>query len=149
MRFFRLAATAAVLLGLTACGSGGPGGLGGLLGGAFQCNPGTQVQLANPAPNQAVSGGIGSIEIVANGNGNTLYNTYNQWDLELTSNLGDPPVTSGSLNLTSDTGGPHPYQSDFYYSGSIQPLPSGRIWTVELNQTSNNCTPYPLQSFST
>ncbi|MEO6912611.1 MAG: hypothetical protein ABI182_01145 [Candidatus Baltobacteraceae bacterium] len=149
MRFYRLAAAAAVLLGLAACGSGGAGGIGGILGGgALECNPGTQVQLANPGPNQSVGGGIGSIEIVANGNNNTLYSTYNQWNLQLISNLGDQ-VTSGSLNLTADPNGPHPYQSDFYYSASIQSLPSGRIWTVELNQTSNNCTPYPLQSFST
>ncbi|MDQ2680117.1 MAG: hypothetical protein M3Y21_03720, partial [Candidatus Eremiobacteraeota bacterium] len=131
------------------CGSSGIGGIGGLLGGQTQCNPGTQVQLARPSPNQVVSGGIGSIEIVASDQNNILYSTYGQWDLLLTSNLGDQIPASGPLNLIPDRGGPQPYQSDYYYSASIQSLPSGRTWNVQLNNTGTNCTPFPLQSFST
>ncbi len=64
MPLTRLALAASLVLALTACGGGG---LGSVLGpnpnnGAPQCNPGTQVQLANPQYGQSgVNGNIGQI----------------------------------------------------------------------------------------
>ncbi len=150
MSYARALALGGALLALTACGSGG-GALGGIFGGSgFQCNPGTQVQLANPTNGQSgVNPNIGSITIVANGNNNTLFNTYRNWSLVLSDNV-DPQMQSSQLNLVSDPNGPHPYGSDFYYSASIQSLPSGRTWNVGLQQNSNGyCSAYPLYTFST
>jgi hypothetical protein len=114
-----------------------------------QCDPGTQVQLANPQPGQTgVNPGIGSITIVANGNNNTLYNTYSQWNLILQDNFGNT-VQGGQLNLTPYPNGPHPYASDFYYQSSIPSLPFGRNWNVGLVQSFSNCAPYSLFGFST
>ncbi len=146
MNALRMTTFAMVLLGVTACAGGVGTSLG---GGPLQCNPGTQVQLARPFPGQAgVNGNIGSVEIVANGNNNVLYSTYTQWNLVLTDSLGDR-VLSGPLNLVADPNGPHPFASDFFYSGSIQLLPAGITWNVQLNQGNSNCTPFPLNSFST
>lgn len=150
MNFIRLAAAVAVGMGLSACGSG----VGGVLGNlnpisTLQCAPGTAVQLANPQPNQAgVPGNIGQIVIVASGQSNTLYNTYGQWNLTLTSQSGYT-INGGNLTLTSYPNGPHPYASDFYYASSIGSLPSGMTWSVQLNEPGANCTGVPLNSFST
>lgn len=137
-------------LALAACGAGGsnnslPGGLG------FQCNPGTQVQLARPAPAQSGASNVNQIEIVANGNGNTLYNSFGQWNLVVQDNFGDPPVTTNALNLVADPGAPHPYSSDFYYAGNLGlTLPAGATWTVTLEQQPyGSCVPAPVGSFST
>jgi hypothetical protein len=148
----RLSIAAALALGLSACGGGG-NGIGGILGGLNpsgpSCNAGTQVQLANPQPGQAgVSTTIGQITIVANGNNNTLYNTYNQWYLTLTGNGFGNVIQGSNLNLVSYPSGPHPYPSDFYFSSNIGQLPSGTTWQVNLVQqgTGSVC---PLNSFST
>ena len=139
--------TSALLAGallLGGCSTLGSGILGGLT-----CNPGTQVQLASPTSNQTgVSPGIGSITIVANGNNNTLYSTYNQWQITLTDNFGGS-VSGSQLSLVPDPSGPHPYPSDFYYSSSIGQLTAGRTWTVYLVENNNLCSPDSLGSFST
>jgi hypothetical protein len=146
-RIAALVAAGLCLLASTSCsGVGLPGGI---FGGLLACNPGTQVQLASPAPNQSgVSSNIGQIIIVANGNSNTLYNTYAQWQFTVVDNFNNQ-LTGGSLNLVPDPSGPHPYASDFYYSSSIPQLTPGRTWNVELLQNGNSCTPASVGSFST
>lgn len=152
MSILRLTLVSGLLVALTACGGGG--GLGGVIGGLNPgsgpfCNAGTQVQLARPQPGQTgVPTNIGQIEIVANGNSNNLYNTYTQWYLTLTDQFGDT-ITGGNLRLTSDTSGPHPYTSDFYYVSSISQLPANATWQVNLNDQSGSGGVCPLNSFST
>lgn len=153
MSHIRLTLAATLLVALTACGSGGLGGsLGGLNpinGGGPICNSGTQVQLANPQPFQTgVPGNIGQIIIVASGNNNNLYSTYNQWFLTLRDQYGDL-ITGSNLTLVPDPNGPHPYQSDYYYASNIGQLPSGATWQVNLNDQSGVGGVCPLNSFST
>jgi hypothetical protein len=151
----QLLALSVAVLGLTACGAGGYSNNNGSYnpignnGFGITCDPGTQVQLANPQPGQTgVPGNIGSITIVANGNANTLYNTFSSWNVILSDNFGNT-VVGGQLNLVPFNNGPHPFPSDFYYSSSIQTLPSGRSWNAGLVQTFSNCAPYSLFGFST
>jgi hypothetical protein len=153
MAITRYAAGAALLLlALTGCGGGGAGGLlGGLGGGSnFQCDTGTREQLANPAPNQTgVPTNMGQITIVADGNANTLYSTYNQWNVVLQTGFGQQ-IQGGPLTLVSYPSGPHPYASDFYYASSIPALNPGTTYNVLLEQNNGlNCTAVPLNSFST
>lgn len=152
MQTMRFIAPFAAVLALSACGGGG--GLGGVLGGLGgntpQCDPGTTVQLANPAPNQFnVSPNIGQITVVANGNADTLYNTYPQWSVQLTS-FGGPPIQGGPLQLVDGRNFTHPFQSDFYYASSMPALPQGVTWNATLVENNgNSCTAYPMQSFTT
>ena len=151
MSFIRLVLASLLVIGLTACsGSGGIGNILGPIGNTqIQCDPGTQVQLANPQPGQnGVSTNVGQITIVANGQNNTLYNTYGQWFLTLTDQFGNT-IQGGNLSLVSDPTGPHPYGSDFYYGSNVGQLPAGATWTVRLNEQNAACTPVPLQTFST
>jgi hypothetical protein len=152
MSYLQILAFGSMLLALTACGGGG--GLGSVLGnnGPIECNPGTQVQLANPTPAQSgVNPNIGSITIVANGSNNTLYNSYGQWNLQLVDTFSGQTITGGQLSLVADPNGPHPYASDFYYQASIPQLQPGQNWNVQLveNQSYATCSPYPLNAFST
>ena len=157
MRLFRPAImTTLAALVLSGCGSSGsgnsnPGGTFPVPGGppVSQCT-GTQVQLANPTPYQSgVSPTIGSITVVANGNNNALYSTYQQWQVLLFDNFNDPPIIGNALQLVPDKNGPQPYNSDFYYSSSLQGqyLQPGTTWTVVLSN-SQGCE-VPLQSFQT
>jgi hypothetical protein len=141
------------LLALAACAGGGSSGTAGIPnpGSSNICDPDSQgLQLARPGPGQTgVSSGTNTIEIVSNGNGDTLFRSYQQFDLILRDNFGNQLVT-GPLNLVSDPNGPHPYNSDFYYSGTLQSgLISGDFYTVYLNAPNTNCTPGVVGSFST
>ncbi|HLI95551.1 MAG TPA: hypothetical protein VKT72_05605 [Candidatus Baltobacteraceae bacterium] len=152
MPLTRLALTASLVLALTACGGGG---LGSVLGpnpiNNVQCNPGTQVQLANPLPGQTgVSTNTSQITIVANGSNNFLYNSYSQWNVTLVPQYGGgPPIQGGPLSLVPDPNGPHPFSSDFYYNSNVGSLPSGVTWDVQLSEQFGNCLPVPLNTFST
>ena len=115
------------------------------------CALGFQAQIARPAPSQTGVGNISSIEIVANGNNNNLYNAYQSYDLLVTPS-GAPPqqgIASNFLTLApADANGPHPYASDYYYNANLgENIPSG-YWDVYLNAQSN-CQPYYLGSFGT
>jgi hypothetical protein len=149
----RLLFLAAITFALTACGGGGssysPANPFNPNPFTAQCDPGTSVQLANPQPGQTgVSPTMGSVTIVASGNNNTLYATYPNWNVVLTDNFGNQ-FTGGSLNLVSYPSGPHPYQSDFYYSSSIPTLPTGRQWAAGLVNTASGCSPIFLGDFYT
>ena len=152
MSILRLGISSALALALTACS--GSGGIGSIIGGganALQCDAGTRVQLANPQSFQSgVSSNVGQITIVADGNSNTLYNTYGQWNVVLTPAFSGYPIQGGSLTPVPYPNGPHPYASDYYYSSSVQGLTPGTNWNVSLQQnTGTPCTPIPLGSFST
>ncbi len=141
------------VLALAACGGGGSTGTNGIPnpGSNALCDFNSQgLQLARPGPGQTgVSSGTNTIEIVDNGNGDQLFSSYQQFDLILRDNFGNTLVT-GPLNLVSDPNGPHPYASDFYYSGTLQGgLVSGDFYTVYLNAPNTNCTPGQVGSFST
>lgn len=145
------AAGIACAFALAACsGGGGGGGSSPLPPGGYNgsCDPGTAVSLANPAPNSyGVPSNTGSVTIVANGNNNTLYNTYSGWSLFLQSSFGNT-LYGGTLSLVSDPNGPHPYASDFYYQSNLQQqLQAGQTYTVVL--ANSNCNGVAVGQFST
>ncbi|PZR58284.1 MAG: hypothetical protein DLM50_04005 [Candidatus Meridianibacter frigidus] len=142
----------AIALVLTAC-AGGTGGLGGIIGGGgFQCNPGTQVQLARPQ-NQAFASNVSSLEIVASDNNTVLGQSPGSWFLQAQGNFSGQPVFTSALGAVPDPGGFHPFPNDFFFSGSLgTTLPAGETWTVSLvqGQAGNaTCTPLTLGEFST
>lgn len=166
----RLAAVCATLAMLTACG-GAAGGYGSIFNpgnpsygggyGSTQCDPGTQVQLANPMPYQTnVNTSIGQITIVADGNANPLGDGPQYWQLNVSDGGGPGQGDSfytNALQPVPDPSGPHPYGSDYYYQGtfSYQLLP-GQNWTVTLINTAGGgnygqgCTSGPIVgNFST
>jgi hypothetical protein len=113
------------------------------------CDAGTLVQLAGPTQGQSgVPTTIGRVTIVADGNSNTLYNTYNQWTITLADNTGQS-WPGASLGLVPDPGGPHPYPSDFFYASTIPSLSLGRTYTASLSEPGAACQPISLGSFST
>lgn len=135
-------------LALGACSSAAAiGNPGGRL--PVPCITGTIQQLAGPTAGQAaVPTTVGQVILVAYGNGNTLYNTYTQWQTTLVDNLG-MPTPGGQLRLVSDATGPHPYPSDFYYGSTLPQLVAGRTYAVYLSMTNGSCQPISLSSFST
>ena len=155
MSILRLGLAASLLVAFAGCsGSGGVGNILGPITGpggptSFSCDPGTQVQLANPQSYQSgVSPNIGQIVIVANGNNNNLYTSYGQWNVTLSDQFGNS-VYGGNLQPYSYPSGPHPYGSDFYYSSSIGQLPQGDTWNVSLSEPGNSCYPLQIGTFST
>lgn len=151
MSLTRYAVGAALLLALTGCGGGGTGGLLGGLGGSMQsCYTGTNLQLASPTAFQTgVPSNIGQITLVADGSSNTLYSTYNQWNVVLQTNFGQQ-IAGGPLTLVPFPNGPHPFPSDFYYASSVPTLNAGTTYNVLLEQNNGlNCTAVPINSFST
>ncbi len=154
LRCPRFIALSAAALGLASCaGSGGifGSGNGGIFGNGFSCNPGTQVQLANPLPFQSnVNPNIGAITIVANGNNNYLGQNYQTFNVTLIDNFGNQ-ILGGTLQLVTDPNGPHPYSSDYYYQSAIGSLQFNETYAADLtlvNVNFNSCS-YPLQSFQT
>ncbi len=149
MNSLRTIAIAAMLLSITACSGSGGNNLGGLFGGngLGGCNPNTQVTLARPITGQSGVGSINLIEIVASGSNNTLYQTYQSWQLQVQDSFGN--VTSGgNLNLVPDRNGYQPYPMDFYYASSFPKLPTGVSYTVYLIQH-GLCSGYNVGGFST
>ena len=131
-------------------GNAGTGG--GVFGSSTSCNPGTDVQLANPIPFQSgVNPNIGQIVIVANGNNNALAQNYQSLNITLIDSFGNS-TSGGALQAADGRSDPHPYNSDFYYQSGFGPLQPGMTYTAELTvvnvSTFNSCT-YTLQSFRT
>lgn len=152
MKVLRILAPALLLAGLCACGGGGGGGLfggGNPIGFGTECNTGTAEELANPQPN-TYAPGANQITLVASGNNNNLYSSYQNWYVYVVNTYTGQTIQGNQLTLVSDPNGPHPYQSDFYYGSSLQQsLPGGGSWNVYLAQYSGSCTAIPLQSFTT
>lgn len=151
----RLARALIVAVSLTlAAGCGGGGSSSGTVpppNSFGVCDPGTQVTLANPLSGQTgVSTGTNRIEIVANGNTNTLYQSYANFDIILVDNFGNR-ISSGPLGLVSDPGGIKPYPSDFYYAATLPAgLNFGMNYSAYLNIFSSSCSQLPfLGSFNT
>jgi hypothetical protein len=151
MPLIRLGLAASLVLMLTACGGGGLGGVLGPNPNPLQCDPGTQVQLANPQSGQTgVSPNSGQIIIVADGSTNTLHDNPAAWYITLTPQFGGASfMQGGALTPADGRTLTHPWASDFYYSSSIGSLTSGATWNVQLNEQNANCTPVNLGSFST
>jgi hypothetical protein len=143
--FFVSLLVASSMLALMGCGGGGSSGT----SGPIPCNVGTLVQLASPTQGQTgVSTTNGQVIIVADGNTNTLFNTYTQWIITLVDNTGQP-WTGASLRLVADPSGPHPYPSDFFYASTIATLIAGRTYSASLSEPGNACQPISLGAFST
>jgi hypothetical protein len=149
----RVLAAGALGLGLTACGGGGNGGSFSPYGSsglyADAC-AGTQVALASPqAGAYNVPTNIGQITIVANGSGNALSQNPAAFTLEVSDSgyMQGDYFTTSPLNPVSDTNGPHPYASDYYYQLNFsQQLLTQQTWTVYL--VSAACS-QPVGQFST
>jgi len=113
------------------------------------CNTGTSQTLANPtAQSSGAPTNVGAITIVAFGNNNILYTSYNQWIVTMVDNTG-MAWTGGPLRLVSDPSGPHPYPSDFYYASNIPMLTAGRTYQVSISEPSSACVPQGIGAFST
>lgn len=139
VRFARALAVASLFVA-AGCGGGGSSSGTGLPPQNFGvCDPGTQVSIANPVPNASgVSPSIGRIEIVANGNNNTLFQSYTNFDVILVDQFRNQ-ITGGPLSLTSDPGGYKPYTSDFYYNSTIPGLQFGMQYNAFLNIFNSPC----------
>ncbi|MBV9440982.1 MAG: hypothetical protein JOZ24_13420 [Candidatus Eremiobacteraeota bacterium] len=145
--------TVAALLAAAACSGGSSSsGTSPVPTNGVYCDPGTTVQLARPFPGQTgVSTGTNSIEIVASGNNNTLYQSYTSFDIILQGHFSGR-FSTNALNLApSDPSAPHPYSSDYYYTGTLsQSLAAGDTYDAYLNIFNSSCTQLPyLGSFST
>jgi hypothetical protein len=114
------------------------------------CDPGTQVSISNPQPNSTgVSPSIGRIEIVANGNNNTLYQSYTNFDVLLRDQFGTI-ITGSQLSLAPPDKSYQPFSSDFYYNSNVSGLQFGTTYQAFLNIYSSPCQqPAYLGSFST
>lgn len=110
------------------------------------CSIGTQVQLANPLPNASgVPTNIGQIQIVVNAGNDILGSS---WNMILVDQFGSK-IQGGTLTLTTDRGGPHPFPTDYYYNASVSQLTPGDVYNVYLNQFTSQCTPLFVNSFAT
>ncbi len=140
---------AAATIALAACGGGS--GSNGSVPSNGPCLPGdTQATLAVPNNGTFQSASsITKLELVTNGNSNSFASSYGQYMLVAIG--GGASVVSGNLSLVADPGAPHPYGSDFYYSGGVNSNQffSGVTYTVYLNTQSSNCTPTPIGQFQT
>lgn len=148
-RMFLVAVSA---ISVTACGGGGSSS------GTLPPNPNesvcaqdTQVQIAVPSPNSYGNGSPSQIVIVANGQNNSLYQSYQNFDLLIAPPNTNPVTNSYSsvyLSLTSGNGAPKPYPSDYYYSASTPNLPYSSAYSVYLNNPTGYCQPQYLGTFS-
>lgn len=153
LRFFLLSITAVALASCSGAGGLlGNSGAGGIFGSSATCNPGTDVQLANPLPFQSgVNPSLGQVTIVANGNTSALAQNYQSLNITLVDDFGNR-ISGGALQPVDGRSYAHPYNSDFYYQSGFGPLQSGMTYTAELTVvnagTFNSCA-YTLQSFRT
>lgn len=151
-RFFSIAAALALASCSGAGGLLGNGGIGGIFGPSVSCNPGTDVQLADPLPFQSgVNPNIGHVTIVADGNNNPLGQNYQSLNITLVDGFGNL-ISGGALQLVDGRNLAHPYSSDFYYQSGFGALQSGMTYTAEitvLNSSTFNSCSYALQTFRT
>ena len=150
MHVLRAAAVAVMLLGMSACSGSTTGskilGAGTSLG---QCQPGTQVQLAQPTQGQTVTQPVGGVFIVANGVNNILYQSYQDWWLVAQDSSGNV-VTGLRLVLIPSANAPsvpQPYPSNTYYFSQFGGLLTGTTYTIFL--TVSGCQGENVGSFST
>jgi hypothetical protein len=138
----RLARAAVVLLSaglLAACGGGSTGSTPPNNNYGY-CDPDAQnITTARPTPGFPTNNG--NVEIVSSSGNDSLHSGYQFFDLNLVDNFGNRFAT-GPLSIVQDNGGPHPFNSDFYYSGTVSGgLPTNDTFAVYLNDPNTNCTP--------
>lgn len=132
----------ASLLAITACGGGGSAGTAPVPFSQY-CGNDTQYALAKPQSGANISTGSQTFEIVASGNNNQIYQSYQNFQLILVpQNNTNQGVTTGQLSLTSDRSGYQPFSSNYYYNAQLQTnLQPGQLYNVFLNASTSNCTP--------
>jgi hypothetical protein len=110
------------------------------------CSVGTQVQLSNPLPNSSgVPTTIGQVQIVVNANTDLLGSSWNTYLVD----FGGNKIQGGTLKLTTNPGGPHPFPNNYYYNSTIPQLTFGDSYNVYINQFTSQCTPALVGSFGT
>ena len=130
----------------TACSGGGSSGAAPVPNTQF-CGNDTQYALANPQSGQSITANSNAtIEIVASGNNNQIYQSFKNFELLLVpaNNNGSTAgqVATGALSLTGANAAFVPFPSDFYYNGTLQSgLQSGLQYNVYLNAFTTNCVP--------
>jgi len=131
------------LLAMTACGGGGGSTGTNPVPNYGQCGNDTSYQLARPQSGSNIGTGNQTFEIVASGNNNQIYQSYQNFQLVLVpQNSNSGGITTGPFSLANDKGGYAPFQSDFYYSTQLQGnLQFGQTYNVYLNAFTSNCTP--------
>ncbi len=138
----KLIVLGATLIELSAC-SGGSSGTSPVPNTQF-CGNDTQYALARPQSGQGISTGVSTVEIVVNGNNNQIAQSFANFDLLFVpANNNGQTVATGSLSVTSDKGGYQPFNSDYYYNGTIASpgLAPGTLYNVYVNAFTSNCTP--------
>ena len=145
----RAFAVLGALVTMTACSGGGSSGTSPVPNTQF-CGNDAQYALARPQTGLSISAGTGgTVEIVASGNNNQIYNSFKNFELLFVpaNNNGSTQgqVITGPLSLTSDSNGYAPFTSNYYYNGTIannqSGLISGVVYNVYLNAFTTNCTP--------
>ena len=145
-RVGKLALLASILAATACSGGGGSTGAAPVPNTQF-CGNDTQYALANPQNGQSTSANTNStIEIVASGNNNQIYQSFKNFELLLVpaNNNGSTngQVSTGALSLTGANGAIAPFPSDYYYNGTLQSgLQSGLQYNVYLNAFTTNCVP--------
>jgi hypothetical protein len=135
---FRLAAFAALTLGVSACGGSTS---------SNTCYPGAASEIVIPTGGTNAPGTT-QVTIALQARSDLLGNS---WNLLLRDSFGST-VSTDPLTLISGTGLPHPFpDTDYFYSANIaspSTLPANRSWRVYLNQFNSSCTARYLATFS-
>lgn len=127
--------------GVTACGGGSSSSGTSPVPNYGFCGNDTSYALARPQSGGTITAGQ-TIEIVASGNTNQIYQSYQNFDLILVPANNSGNAVTGSLATASDPSGYKPFSSDFYYSGTLQTgLIPGQQYNVYVNSYTSNCTP--------
>ena len=134
----RLAAFAALALGVSACGGSTS---------SNTCYPGAASEIVRPAGG-AYAPGTTQITIALQARSDLLGSS---WNLLLRDSVGSV-VSTDTLILIDGSALPHPFpDTDYFYSANISSpstLPAGRSWRVYLNQFNSSCTARYLATFS-
>ncbi len=64
-----------------------------------------------------------SVEIVSSSQTDQLHGRPDQFDLNVVDTTFGQELDTGPLSLVPDLSGPHPYTTDFYYSGTFRTAP--------------------------
>jgi hypothetical protein len=152
-RSARALSIAAATIALAAC-SGGSSGTGSVPQTNGPCLPSdTQATLAVPNNSNGSfvnPSSINQLVLVTNGNNNSFATTFANYMLVAVGG-GGTNVVSQNLGLVPRNGAPQPYNSDYYYAGSVNSgqFFSGVTYTVYLNTQNSNCAPTPIGQFQT
>ncbi len=148
----KLAVLGVIIVGISACSGGAGSGTAPVPNRQF-CGNDTQYALARPQSGTTLPSGVSTIEIVANGNGNQIAQSYQNFNLLFVpANTGGQTIASGPLSLASDPNGYHPFTSDYYYNGTVGSpgLFPGTVYNVFVNAFTSNCSPVgPIGQFGT